>query len=66
MTPRYPESLDELVEKGYLKALPMDPVTGSESSWKIEPPPQGMQGKVYNLSSTAKGVDRLGKPFVDY
>lgn len=65
-TGRYPETLDELVEKGYLKSAPLDPLTGSEVTWKIEAPPQGVQGKVYNLISTAKGVDRMGKSFSDY
>ena len=37
-TGRYPDSLDQLVEKKYLRALPRDPVTDSDSTWIIVPP----------------------------
>ena len=33
---RPPESLNELVEKGYLGAIPIDPFTGSDQSWQVE------------------------------
>lgn len=31
---KYPESLDALVEEGYLRRLPVDPITGSEETWQ--------------------------------
>jgi len=30
-----PQSLDDLVQEGYLRQLPVDPMTGSNSTWKI-------------------------------
>jgi|SRR5947209_1757434 len=30
---RYPKSLQELVDAGYLKKIPTDPVTGSSKTW---------------------------------
>jgi general secretion pathway protein G len=33
---RGPSSLDELVEKGYMGALPTDPFTGSNETWQVE------------------------------
>ncbi|HNS05084.1 MAG TPA: type II secretion system protein [Candidatus Saccharicenans sp.] len=30
---RYPPSLQSLVEENYLKALPIDPITGSNETW---------------------------------
>ena len=30
-----PQSLDDLVQAGYLRAVPVDPVTGSAETWKI-------------------------------
>jgi len=30
---RGPASLDELVEKGYMGAIPTDPITGSNETW---------------------------------
>jgi len=32
-TGRYPESLNQLVEKRYLRKLPADPVTGQGNTW---------------------------------
>lgn len=31
----YPESLEILVEEGYLRELPLDPITKSRESWQI-------------------------------
>jgi general secretion pathway protein G len=33
---RGPESLEELVEKGYMGAVPIDPFTGSSATWEVE------------------------------
>jgi general secretion pathway protein G len=33
---RAPASLDELVEKGYMGAIPIDPFTGSNETWQVE------------------------------
>lgn len=30
-----PQSLDELVSEGYLRQVPIDPITGSNTSWKL-------------------------------
>lgn len=60
---RYPESLLELVEKHYLTALPMDPITGSAESWQVEPVPEGFKGQVYDLRSGAPGPGRDGTAY---
>jgi general secretion pathway protein G len=31
----YPESLEVLVEEGYLREVPIDPLTGSSSTWQL-------------------------------
>ncbi len=64
-TGRYPASLDELVEKKYLRALPFDPVDDSSTNWQIIPPEDTSQGEVYDLKSAAKGNNRDGKPFAE-
>jgi len=33
---QYPESLDELVQAGYLRAIPVDPITRSADTWVVE------------------------------
>lgn len=62
---RYPESLDELVEKKYLRSLPYDPVVEASDRWTIVPPPDEGKGNVYDIRSTAPGTARDGKPFSD-
>jgi general secretion pathway protein G len=60
---RYPESLEELVDKRYLRTLPVDPITDSATTWHIVPPDEPFPGKVYDIKSGAQGVDSNGKPY---
>jgi len=62
-TGRYPESLDELVERRYLRAAPFDPVTGSATSWTLVAPEPPAQGAVYDLHSGAPGATLDGHAF---
>ena len=62
-TGRYPESLDELVEKKYLRSLPVDPVTESSKTWVIVAPDDSGKGNVYDLRSSAAGSGRTAIPF---
>ena len=64
-TGQYPDSLDQLVEKKYLRSLPVDPITESTQTWIIVAPAAGTRGKVYNLRSGAPGSARNGKRFAD-
>lgn len=64
-TGRYPESLDELVEKKYLRALPIDPITESATTWVIVPPDDSDKGGVYSIRSGAPGNTKNGKPFAE-
>ncbi len=65
-TGRYPDTLEQLVEKKYLRALPFDPVADSDTTWVIVPPEDGSKGGVYNIKSGAPGNDRSGKPYADW
>jgi general secretion pathway protein G len=65
-TGRYPDSLEQLVEKKYLRKLPLDPITDSSASWIIVAPEDTSQGAVYNILSGAPGNDRSGKPYLDW
>ncbi len=53
---RYPDSIDELVDKHYLRALPFDPITDSATTWVIVPPDEQLPGKVYDIKSGAEGA----------
>lgn len=65
-TGRYPESLEELVEKRYLRSLPYDPVAESSTTWIIEAPEETDTGQVYNLRSGAEGTGRNGIPYREW
>ncbi|MGY4829029.1 type II secretion system protein [Sphaerotilaceae bacterium SBD11-9] len=65
-TGRFPETLDELVERKYLAAAPYDPLTESSSTWTIVPVPEGYKGAVYDIRSAAPGVDSGGKPYAQW
>lgn len=65
-TGRYPESLEELVEKRYLRSLPYDPVAESNATWIIEAPEETDTGQVYNLRSSAEGTGRNGIPYREW
>jgi general secretion pathway protein G len=62
---RYPDSLEELVARKYLRALPIDPVTGSSTTWRLIPPDDGVKGSVYDLKSGADGVAKDGLPYAE-
>ena len=55
---RYPISLEELVSKRYLRAIPKDPFTQSASSWVAVPPQDTRKGSVWDVRSAAKGYER--------
>ena len=63
-TGTYPQSLEELVSKRYLRNIPTDPVTQSNATWILVPPTDAMLGAgVYDVRSGAKGNGSNGKPY---
>jgi general secretion pathway protein G len=66
-TGRFPDELDELVTKRYLRKVPVDPVTGSAESWVIVPVPNAaIAGKVYDIKSGAPGNGLDGTPYAEW
>jgi general secretion pathway protein G len=47
-----PQSLEDLVQDGYLKAVPEDPFTRSKDSWVTD-----SNGALYSLDQTDPGID---------
>ncbi len=47
----YPESLDALVSRKYLRRIPPDPITGSDDTWLTVPPEDPAQGAVFDVKS---------------
>ncbi|WP_173196699.1 general secretion pathway protein GspG [Geobacter sp. SVR] len=47
---KYPDSLDDLKQKQYLRDIPKDPMTGN-TEWEIVPPPAGSSPATGGTSS---------------
>jgi general secretion pathway protein G len=63
---RYPDSLDDLVAKRYIRAVPLDPFTESTTTWVIVPAPDSTaKGNVYDVKSGAPGKTREGVAFAE-
>lgn len=68
---QYPETLDDLVSKKYLRKIPPDPITDSASTWVTTPAPADISATssgvpkegIYDLHSGAPGNGRDGTPY---
>lgn len=63
---RYPDSLDDLVTKKYLRSIPVDPIADSTSTWQVVSPADPDQGTVYNVKSGAAGVGLNGVTYSEW
>lgn len=63
---RYPESLNELVDTRYLRAVPIDPITEAPNTWVTLPPPADETGAVYDVKSSAPGTAKNGTAFSEW
>lgn len=73
---KYPDSLDDLKQKQYMRDIPKDPFTGNNSSWvTVEPPPPSGTsssatpadpGKVYDVHSGSNLVGSNGTPYNEW
>ena len=59
----FPETLDDLVTGHYLKAIPVDPITGSRDTWVLQSPPDADDQGVYDVKSGANGKASDGSAF---
>ncbi len=60
---KYPDVLEDLVRKKYLRSLPADPITGSANTWLVVAPDTAEKGGVYDVRSGAPGVARDGSEY---
>ena len=65
-TGKYPATLTELVEKRYLRKLPVDPITESAETWELVPPADPNESGVWDVRSGARGSGRDGRPFAEW
>lgn len=71
----YPNSLEDLVEKKYMRAMPVDPFTRSNSTWITIPPSEemdeiGLVGEaaagVFDVQSGSDGIGMDGIPYSEW
>ncbi len=66
-TSNYPDSLDDLVSRRYLRAVPVDPITDSAETWVLlPPPPANGSGKLWNIKSGAEGSGGGGTSYAEW
>ena len=66
-TGRYPEALDDLVAKRYLRSVPEDPETGSAATWVSVAPPEGVASAgIYDVRSGADGLSMEGTAYAQW
>lgn len=65
---RYPDSLEQLVESRYLRGIPRDPMTESESTWEIRSPEPSLSGELVEglLFDVRSGSELVGLNGVPY
>jgi general secretion pathway protein G len=63
---KYPDALDALVNKKYLRRIPVDPITESSGTWAIAPPDDPEKGVVADIHSGAEGNGKDGKPYQEW
>ncbi len=62
----YPASLQTLVDEKYLRATPVDPITGKTDSWVMVADDDPDAGGIYDVHSGAVGVARDGMAYRDW
>lgn len=62
-----PQSLEDLVQEGYLREVPIDPITNSRETWEliIETGPTGESG-LFDVRSGSKDVSLSGTPYNEW
>ncbi|OYY49358.1 MAG: type II secretion system protein G [Methylophilales bacterium 28-44-11] len=65
-TGKYPDSLEELVEKKYINKLPLDPITDSTTTWVLDQPEPPLEGMVYDIHSGATTKAKDGSPYSEW
>lgn len=65
---KYPPSLAELVEKRYLRRVPVDPITGKSDSWTFVylTDEQGQENGIVDVHSGSEQMGLNGVPYTEW
>lgn len=66
-----PQTLEDLVKEGYLRQVPVDPITGSNSSWKIIMEESGnsvsqSEPGIWDVKSASEKKSLEGTPYSEW
>jgi general secretion pathway protein G len=66
-----PQTLQDLVSDGYLRQVPIDPMTGSADSWRLIMEDQSntvsqTQPGIFDVRSGAEGTSLEGTPYAEW
>ncbi len=66
-----PQSLEDLVTAGYLRALPKDPITNSAQTWQVVMEeasqfPEQTEVGVYDVHSGSNAISTDGRPYSEW
>ncbi|MCU6498278.1 type II secretion system GspH family protein [Rugamonas sp. A1-17] len=62
----YPDSLAQIVERKYLRKIPVDPITDRSDTWIVVAPEKKETGKVFDVKSGAEGQAQDGSPYASW
>lgn len=62
----YPTTLQDLVNKKYLRKLPFDPITERDDSWVSVAADEAAGGGIYDVHSGSRGAARDGTPYAKW
>lgn len=65
-TGKYPIDLEELVDKHYLRKVPIDPFTESNQTWIVMPPKNETESGVYDVHSGYTGQAEDGTYYEEW
>ena len=65
-TGKYPDSLEQLVEKKYINKLPLDPITDSTATWVLEAPEPPLEGMIVDIHSGATEKAKDGSLYSEW
>lgn len=63
---KYPDSLQELADKKYLRKMPLDPITDRTDTWVIVAPTDRAQGNMSDVKSGAAGKAADGSLYAEW
>lgn len=62
----YPDSLESLMEKKYIRTVPSDPFTKSSDTWILIPPEGEEVTGIYDIHSGSNKISLYGTPYNEW